>query len=90
MKWGGQRTQKFRTNVFARYGRVCWLNYPGRCTVLATTVDHVIPKSIRPDLAFDISNGRPACESCNKKRHTTPAPIHPRVDERAWFQRSNT
>ena len=48
--------------------RICWLcGHDG-----ATDVDHVIPRSKAPELAFDISNLRPAhgvkgCATCGRK-----------------------
>lgn len=51
---------------------ICWLQFPGICTRVSTTADHVIPKSVRPDLAMVRSNLRGACLPCNKARNTTP------------------
>jgi len=51
---------------------ICWLQFPGTCTRVSTTADHVIPKSVRPDLAMVRSNLRGACLPCNKARNTTP------------------
>ena len=36
----------------------------------ADTVDHIIPRSIAPELAEDITNCRPAHRSCNSSRGT--------------------
>ena len=49
----------------------CWLHLPG-CTITATTVDHVIPRSHRPDLTFTRSNLRGACAACNYSRGNKP------------------
>ena len=49
----------------------CWLQLDG-CTGVATTGDHILPRKDRPDLAYVIANGRPACLSCNSKRQGTP------------------
>lgn len=51
---------------------ICWLQFPDICTRVSTTADHVIPKSVRPDLAMVRSNLRGACLPCNKARNTTP------------------
>jgi 5-methylcytosine-specific restriction endonuclease McrA len=51
---------------------ICWLQFPGVCTRVSTTADHVIPKSVRPDLVMVRSNLRGACLPCNKARNTTP------------------
>lgn len=50
---------------------LCWLQLPG-CTGRSTTGDHVIPVSIRPDLALVRSNVRGACKPCNRKRGNLP------------------
>lgn len=49
----------------------CWLQLPG-CTGVATTGDHIIQRKDRPDLAYVVENGRPACRPCNSKRQGTP------------------
>jgi hypothetical protein len=49
----------------------CWLRLPG-CTHRSTTADHIIPVSVRPDLAFVRTNCRGACHSCNSLRRDTP------------------
>lgn len=67
--------------VLAKYGTVCWLQYDG-CTQIATTGDHVIPRSQRPDLELDVSNGRPACLKCNRRRRNRPAPVEHQVVDR--------
>ena len=47
---------------------ICWLQYPGICTGLSDTADHIIPIDDRPDLAFSRANCRGACRACNSKR----------------------
>lgn len=42
----------------------CMIRGP-KCTRWSTTVDHVIPLSVRPDLAHVRSNLRGACGPCN-------------------------
>lgn len=41
------------------------------CTICrqqpSTTADHIVPLSVRPDLAHDMSNLRGACLSCNSR-----------------------
>lgn len=51
---------------------VCWLRFPGICTRVSTTADHVIPKTVRPELAMTRSNLRGACAPCNHARGRTP------------------
>lgn len=50
---------------------ICRINLPG-CTRFSTTADHIIPVSLRPDLAFDRSNTAGACRSCNYRRGNIP------------------
>lgn len=50
---------------------VCWLRMVG-CTYWSTTADHVIPYSVRPDLAMVRANLRGACAHCNSTRRATP------------------
>jgi 5-methylcytosine-specific restriction endonuclease McrA len=49
----------------------CRLQLPG-CTRLSETADHIIPVSVRPDLALVRSNCQGACQSCNRKRGNLP------------------
>jgi 5-methylcytosine-specific restriction endonuclease McrA len=62
--YNGPAVGRFRTLVFATYGRVCHLCGRGG----ANQVDHLIPRSVRPDLAFDLDNARPAHGFCNNQR----------------------
>ena len=70
-KWGGHRARQWTAAVLATYGRRCVLRLDG-CTGVATTGDHVIPRSQRPDLQYVVTNGRPACLPCNQKRGARP------------------
>ena len=67
----GQRAWKVLSKQVAREEPICWLGFEG-CTVKSTTGDHVIPVSVRPDLALVRSNVRGACSSCNYKRGNLP------------------
>lgn len=80
---GGRREREWTAAVLAAYGTRCWLGLPG-CTVVATTGDHVIPRSVRPDLKFVVANGRPACLSCNRRRRDRDVEL-PATDARDWF-----
>lgn len=76
--YNGSNVRRFRAQVFAVYGDTCHLcARPG-----ADTVDHVIPRKLRPDLAFDIGNARPAHLSCNSRRGAAPLPTT--YTARAW------
>ncbi len=45
----------------------CQIRGPG-CTRISDTVDHIVPRSIRPELAMTRSNLRGACAHCNYSR----------------------
>ncbi|WP_408898651.1 HNH endonuclease [Nocardioides sp. R1-1] len=85
-KWGGYRAQRWKAEVLARYGTVCVLRYPGICTEVATTGDHIVPRSVDLSRQYDVSNGRPACLPCNQHRgdgrHDPPVSL----DARAFFE----
>lgn len=85
MKWGGRRAQAWSAAVLARYGTVCHLRGP-RCTYVATTGDHIIPRSVRLDLQYDVDNGRPACASCNFRRKANPIASRVIVDDVNFFE----
>lgn len=60
---GSHAWDLIRARVFGAYGHVCWLRicqHPG-----ARSVDHVEPVTERPDMAFALSNMRPAHGSRN-------------------------
>jgi hypothetical protein len=74
----GRHRAIYQTNRWHQLARrvvkeepICWLRLPG-CTIRATTADHIIPVSIRPDLALVRSNCRGACHSCNSLRRDVP------------------
>lgn len=75
--WGGRRAAAWTAAVLAAHTGPggepprCWLQLPG-CTGTATTGDHLLPRKDRPDLAYSVPNGRPACLPCNSKRQGTP------------------
>jgi 5-methylcytosine-specific restriction endonuclease McrA len=50
----------------------CRLGFPGICTTVSTTADHVRPVVTHPELALERSNCRGACKSCNEARRTVP------------------
>lgn len=60
----------------------CRLRFPGICTTASTTADHIIPVSVRPDLALVRTNLRGTCRPCNEARRTVPDEAL-RLDQRA-------
>jgi hypothetical protein len=78
MKPTAQHRALYRTNRWrllalrvVKEEPTCWLRLPG-CTYRSTTADHIIPVSVRPDLALMRTNCRGACHSCNSLRRNTP------------------
>lgn len=58
------RWAEVRKFVFARDGRAC-----ARCsTEKELQIDHILPKSKRPDLIFEPSNLQVLCRSCNFRK----------------------
>lgn len=55
--------RKLRYKAFEKYGTIC---LDPHCNNQATHVDHVKPRSLRPDLALDINNLQVLCEDCNR------------------------
>lgn len=86
-RWGGAKARAWTRAVIAEGGDRCVLRLPG-CTGRATTGDHIIPFSVDPTRALDVSNGRPACLSCNQRRgvRDVPTDARPRVDGRGFFE----
>lgn len=58
--------------VLARDRYECRIRLPGICIGIATTVDHIVPVSVSPQLALDPDNGRASCRPCNKARGILP------------------
>ena len=85
-KWGGAKAQAWTAAVLARYGRVCALAYPGVCTGVATEGDHIVPRSVDLSRQYDVTNGRPACRSCNALRGDGSRDPAPLVDARNFFE----
>ena len=52
--------------MIARDGGVCQLRYPGHCTGVATTADHVLPVVF--DGTNELHNLRASCTACNLYR----------------------
>ena len=86
MTWGGRKAIAWRTAVLNEYGTTCLLQLDG-CTQVATTADHIKPRVTHPELAYDVSNGRPSCEPCNWKRGARPTGERV-IDNRVFFDPS--
>ena len=88
--WGGRRAQAWSAAVLQEHGTTCWLRLDG-CTLVATTGDHVLSRHTHPHLAYDVSNGRPACLHCNSSRGATErGAARVVVDKRAVFEAAAT
>ncbi|SEP02872.1 HNH endonuclease [Trujillonella endophytica] len=59
----GRPWRRIRAEVLAR-DPYCTIRGP-KCTGWSTTVDHIIPLSVRPDLAHDLTNLRGTCAADN-------------------------
>lgn len=59
----GRPWRRIRAEVLAR-DPFCTIRGP-KCTGLSTTVDHIVPLSVRPDLAHDLNNLRGSCAADN-------------------------
>ena len=66
--WGGRRAQQLRLLVLDTYGDTCHLcgGYG------ADTADHLVPRSVAPELAWSLDNLRPAHQRCNSSRGAMP------------------
>lgn len=75
-KRGSTRAWRVLRARVLREEPICRIRGP-KCTHLSTTVDHVQPRSLRPDLTMVRSNLRGACAPCNYGRgngtRTSPA-----------------
>lgn len=81
--WSARPWQRLVAHILATKGRECQLRYPGICTKIATTADHITPASRggtdHPD------NLQPACRACNQHRGNQPAPPTDQSRQtRAW------
>lgn len=66
MSLSSSRWRRIREQVITEEPN-CRIAIPGTCTGVSDTADHIIPRSIRPDLMFVRSNLRGACHACNSK-----------------------
>ncbi len=59
----GRPWRRLREEILER-DPYCTIRGP-RCKYYSTTVDHVVPLSLRPDLAHEPTNLRGSCGPCN-------------------------
>lgn len=67
-KYTGFRVTQLKAEMLAKYGDQCHICGDHG----ADTVDHLIPRSFRPDLAYDLENVLPAHRKCNSSRGNRP------------------
>ncbi len=67
--------------ILERDRHVCQLRITGICTTHATCVDHTIPVSLAPELAWAPSNLRAACRPCNTRKSNLITGWRPDDDE---------
>lgn len=87
--YGGRRAQAWVQLVLARYGSTCHLCHHAG----ADSADHLQPRATRPELMYEVTNGRPVhhkrCPtcgvSCNIKRKAKPLSAAPERDEVTFF-----
>ena len=65
--YSSARWQELRARVLQRDGFSCWV-----CGGRATVADHRVPMSVDASRAFDESNLRGCCVSCNCARSNRP------------------
>lgn len=61
------RWRKFRA-WFLRRNPLCMECLQRNRTVVATQVDHKIPRRVRPDLEYDEGNCQPLCAGCHSRK----------------------
>ncbi len=66
-RWRRFRAGILRLDLPAERRPRCALQYPGVCTSVATSVDHIRPLALGGE-KYDPANCRPSCKPCNTKR----------------------
>jgi|SRR5262245_5285225 len=62
---GGSRPWRRLRDKVLREEPTCRVRLPGVCTHISTTVNHIVPKAVAPDLVMERSNCQGACKPCN-------------------------
>jgi 5-methylcytosine-specific restriction enzyme A len=61
------RWRRLRSMVLSHNPLCAMCEAEGRMT-LAVDVDHVLPRSVRPDLEWSMDNCQPLCRSCHSRK----------------------
>jgi 5-methylcytosine-specific restriction endonuclease McrA len=82
------RWRKVRRFVLERDGYRCQLRCSPKCRLIADAVDHVERPEDAPGRAFDPTNLRAACSSCNTSRRNSELALRAKgvryAGRRAW------
>lgn len=84
--WGGRRAQEYTRLTLETKGTTCWLcHLPG-----ADSADHKLPRSLYPELTYDLDNLFPAHGSCNssKGQRIIEGPAAIVEDQQQFFRQS--
>lgn len=68
--YGSVRWKKLRRRVLVESGFRCSECYASVSGKGQSRVDHIVPVKVDPSKAWDISNLRVLCVSCDNKRHS--------------------
>lgn len=73
--------------LYAAYGNCCaYLAVFFERTTGEGTVDHFVPKSLRPDLAYEWNNYRLACSRMNSRKRDFSDVLDPFEVKNGWFR----
>lgn len=87
INWDGKDYwQRTLSDLYEAYGGICsysaeWIPY----TTGVATVDHFIPKSARPVMAYEWNNFRLACLKLNSRKGTSREVLDPFLLQPGWF-----
>ena len=74
-----------KPDVYERYGRCCAYLAVYMQDIGEVTIDHFIPKSLRPDLAYEWSNYRLASALINARKLQSCDVLDPFAVQNGWF-----